>query len=205
MEILYKGDIKEKRLLTMNESNSFFSGDWLGAFLIIAVLFNGGFGGFGNNATAAALNQADLNAALASQTNQQTLENIMLSSANNNYEALKNTQDQTMLLVSQNNTNLINGIQNFNQLSNLVTNGFNTVNQNMCNGFNGVQQSIADLGYKMDQCCCSIKTALLENRLADAQQELANARDQANNSAQSAYLLSQLGKFVINAPAAAGA
>ena len=191
----------------MNENNgSFFSGDWLGAFLIIAVLFNGGFGGFGgNNAMAAqALTQADLNAALANQTNQQTLENIMLSSANNNYETLKNTNDQTMFLSQQNNTNLINSIQGFNTVNNAITNGFNGVNQNMCNGFNSVQQSLADLSYKMDQCCCSIKTTLLENRLADAQQELANARDIANNSAQSAYLLSQLGKFVINAPAAAG-
>lgn len=189
----------------MNEnSGSFFSGDWLGAFLIIAVLFNGGFGGFGGN-NAQALTQADLNAALANQTNQQTLENIMLSSANNNYETLKNTNDQTMFLSQQNNTNLINSIQGFNTVNNAITNGFNGVNQNMCNGFNGVQQSLADLSYKMDQCCCSIKTTLLENRLADAQQELANARDIANNSAQSAYLLSQLGKFVINAPAAAGA
>lgn len=184
----------------MNENGSFFSGDWLGAFLIIAVLFNGGFGGFGggNAATAAALTQADLNAALASQTNQATLENIMLSSANNNYETLKNTNEQTMFLSQQNNTNLINGIQNFNQISSQITNGFNTVNQNMCNGFNGVQQSIADLGYKMDQCCCSIKTTLLENRLADAQAALANAQDRANNSEQSQYILSQLGKFVIN-------
>ena len=75
----------------------------------------------------------------------------------------------------------------------------------MCNGFNGVQQQLAQLGYQMDKCCCDIKTQILENRLADAQSELANARDIANNSAQSAYLLSQLGKFVINAPATAAA
>lgn len=30
----------------MNSTSSFFGSDWLGAFLIIAVLF-GGFGGFG--------------------------------------------------------------------------------------------------------------------------------------------------------------
>jgi hypothetical protein len=190
----------------MNENGGFFSGDWLGAFLIIAVMFggfNGGFGWGGNAALAGAVTQADVQGMINAQTNQATLENIMLSSANNNYETLKNTNDQTMFLSQQNNTNLINGIQNMNQLSNQITNGFNTVNQNMCNGFNGVQQSIADLGYKMDQCCCSIKTTLLENRLADAQSALANAQDIANNSAQSAYILSQLGKFVPNAPAAA--
>ena len=189
----------------MNESNSFFNGEWLGAFLIIAVLFNGGFGGFGNNAAAAAMTQADVQGMINAQTNQATLENIMLSSANNNFENLKATQDQTMFLSQQNNTNLINGIQNFNQLSNLVTNGFNGVNQNMCNGFNQVNQNLANLGYQMDRCCCEIKTQMLQDRLADTQAALANAQDIANNSAQSAYLLSQLGKFVINAPAAATA
>ena len=192
----------------MNENGSFFSSDWLGAFLIIAVLF-GGFGGFGfgggNAAAAAAITQADVQAMINAQSNQATLENIMLSSANNNYESLKNTQDQTMFLANQNNTNLINAIQGFNTVNTGMVSGFNSVNQNMCNGFNSVQQSLADLGYKMEQCCCSIKTTLLENRLSDAQTALANAQDIANNSAQSQYLLGQLGKFVINAPATATA
>ena len=191
----------------MNENGSFFSSDWLGAFLIIAVLF-GGFGGFGfggNAAAAAALTTADVQSMINAQTNQSTLENIMLSSANNNYENIKNTADQTMFLSQQQNTNLINAIQGFNQLSSQVTNGFNSVNQGICNSTAALQQSIADLGYKMESCCCSIKTQMLENRLADAQSALANAQDIANNSAQSAYLLGQLGKFVINAPAAAGA
>lgn len=187
----------------MNENGSFFSSEWLGAFLIIAVLFGGGFGGFGfgggNAMAAAALTQADVQSMINAQSNQATLENIMLSSANNNYEALKTVQDQTMFLSNQNNTNLVNAIQGFNSVTNGMTNGFNTVNQNLM----GLQQSIADLGFKMETCCCSIKTQMLENRLADTQAALANAQDVANNSQQSQYLLSQLGKFVINAPAAA--
>lgn len=189
----------------MNENGGFFSGDWLGAFLIIAVMF-GGFGGFGfggNAATAAALTTADVQSMINAQTNQNTLENIMLSSANNNYENIKNTADQTMFLSQQSNTNLINAIQGFNAVSGQITNGFNSVNQGICNSTAALQQSIADLGYKMESCCCSIKTQMLENRLADAQAALSNAQDIANNSAQSAYLLGQLGKFVINAPAAA--
>lgn len=189
----------------MNENGGFFSGDWLGAFLIIAVMF-GGFGGFGfggNAATAAALTTADVQSMINAQTTQNTLENIMLSSANNNYENLKATQDQTTFLAQQNSNNLINAIQGFNTVSGQMTNGFNTINQGICNSTAALQQSIADLGYKMDQCCCSIKTTMLENRLADAQAALSNAQDIANNSAQSAYLLGQLGKFVINAPAAA--
>lgn len=189
----------------MNENGGFFSGDWLGAFLIIAVMF-GGFGGFGfggNAATAAALTTADVQSMINAQTTQNTLENIMFSSANNNFENLKATQDQTTFLAQQNSNNLINAIQGFNAVSGQMTNGFNTINQGICNSTAALQQSIADLGYKMDQCCCSIKTTMLENRLADAQAALSNAQDIANNSAQSAYLLGQLGKFVINAPAAA--
>lgn len=96
----------------MNENGSFFSSDWLGAFLIIAVLF-GGFGGFGfgGNAATAAITQADVQSMINAQSTQNALEGIMLSSANNNYEALKSTQDQTMFLSNQNNTNLINAIQ----------------------------------------------------------------------------------------------
>lgn len=187
----------------MNENGGFFSGDWLGAFLLIAIMF-GGFGGFGfggNAATAAALTTADVQSMINAQTTQNTLENIMLSSANNNFENLKATQDQTTFLAQQNSNNLINAIQGFNAVSGQMTNGFNTINQGICNSTAALQQSIADLGYKMDQCCCSIKTTMLENRLADAQAALSNAQDIANNSAQSAYLLGQLGKFVINAPA----
>lgn len=186
----------------MNENGGFFSGDWLGAFLIIAVMFGGFNGGFGvNNAAAAALTQADVQAMINAQTNQATLENIMLSSANNNLENMKSTSDQTMFLSNQNNANLINAIQGFNTVTNQMTNGFNSVNQGICNGTAAIQQSISDLGYKMDQCCCSIKTMMLENRLSDAQTALANAQDRANNSEQSQYLLSVLGKFVPNAPA----
>jgi hypothetical protein len=95
-------------------------------------------------------------------------------------------------MMNQNNTNLLAAI-----------NGFNAVTQNMTSGFNSVNQNIADLGYKMDQCCCSIKTLMLENRLQDVQTALANAQNVAVNAEQSQYILSQLGSFVPKAAAAA--
>ena len=168
----------------MSENGSFFGSDWLGAFLIIAVLF-GGFGGFGfgnNGAGAAAM---DINGALANQSQMEALGAIQLSSANNNYETAQLINNQTNAMLSQNNSNLINAIQ-----------GFNTTNQNIISGFNSVNQNIANLGYKMEECCCSIKTMMLENRLQDSQQALADARNQAVNASQSQYLLSQLGHFV---------
>ena len=172
----------------MTENSSFFGSDWLGAFLIIAVLF-GGFGGFGFGGGNAAV---DVNAAINNQTVQQGIQSVLLSSANNNYETARLIDNQTMYMTNQNNTNLLSAI-----------NGFNAVNQSIASGFNSVNQNIANLGYKMDECCCSIKTMLLENRLQDTQIALQNAQNQAVNAEQSAYLLSQMGKWVANAPATA--
>lgn len=171
----------------MENSGSFFGSDWLGAFLIIAVLF-GGFGGFGfgGNGAAAAY---DVNAAINNQTVQQGLQNILLSSANNNYETARLIDNQTMFMTNQNNTNMLTAI-----------NGFNATSQQISSGFNSVNQNIANLGYKMDECCCAIKTMLLENRLQDTQIALQNEQNKAINAEQSAYLLSVMGKWVANAP-----
>lgn len=164
----------------MTENSSFFGSDWLGAFLIIAVLF-GGFGGFGFGGGNAAI---DVGAAINNQTIQQALGAIQLSSANNNYETARLISDQNMSMMSQNNANLLTAI-----------NGFNSVTQNIANGFNSVNQNIANLGYKMEECCCGIKTMLLENRLQDTQIALQNAQNVAVNAEQSQYLLSQMGRW----------
>ena len=178
----------------MENNGTFFGSDWLGAFLIIAVLF-GGFGGFGfgGNGAAAAV---DVNAAINNQTVQQGLQNILLSSANNNYETARLIDNQTMFMTNQNNTNMLTAINGFNATSQQITGGFNSVNQNLASGFNSVNQNIASLGYKMDECCCAIKTMLLENRLQDTQIQLQNQQNIAVNAQQSQYLLSQLGTFV---------
>ena len=177
----------------MGDSTS-FGGEWLFAFLVIAVLFGGGGFGFGGgNAAMAGLAttaevQNSINSAFASQNAQ----NILLSSANNNYETARLIDNQTMAMMNTQNSNLINAIQGYNSLGATVQNGFSSVNQ-----------SIANLGYKMDECCCSIKTMLLENRLQDTQLALQDAQNKAVNAEQSAYLLNVMGKWVANAPATA--
>lgn len=173
--------------------DSSFNGGWIFAFLIIAVIFGwgGGLGG-GNANVAAYATMADVNSAINNQSTQQALAAIQLSSANNNYETARLIDAQTMAMTNQNNTNLLTAI-----------NGYNSVAQSLATGFNSVNQNIADLGYKMESCCCSIKTMLLENRLQDTQQALADARNVAVNQAQSEFLLGTMGKWVANAPAAA--
>ena len=159
--------------------NAFMGGEWIFAFLIIAVLFGGGGFGFGGNSTAATI--ADINASNAWQTSQLNQQSILTSSMNNNYETSRLISDQTQTYLNQNNSNLLAAI-----------NGFNSTNQAIAAGFAQTAQSIADLGYRMDRCCCEIKTQMLQDRLQDTQFALQNANDIANNASQSMYLISQL-------------
>ena len=160
-------------------------GGWIWAFLIIALIFNGGM--FGNGGSSEALSNQ-----IATGFNNQQLSQIALSSANNNYETARLISDQNMLMMEQNNSNLVNAIQ-----------GFNAVNQNISAQGSGIQASIAALNANLNECCCSIKTMLLENRLQDTQIALQNAQNIAVNAEQSQYLLGQLGKWVANPPATA--
>ena len=175
----------------MTENGSFFGSDWLGAFLIIAILFGGGFGGLGNRAPMPNLaTVTDVNTAITNQSTQAGLQNVLLSSANNNYETARLVENQTMQLMNQNNTNLINAIQ-----------GFNNLGQQIMNQTNTLGSKLDQLGFQMESCCCSIKTLIKDNQIADLTNQLNNANNVAVNSAQSQYLLSQMGKWVANAPA----
>lgn len=175
----------------MNESSM---GGWLFVLIIIVVLLGAGGGGLfgGNNAALAGYATAtDVTNAINSAFSQQNSQNILLSSANNNYETARLIDNQSMAMMNQNNSNLLAAI-----------NGFNATNQAIANGFNSVNQNIANLGYKMDECCCSIKTMMLENRLQDTQIALQNQQNIAVNQNQTEYLLSVMGSW---APKAATA
>lgn len=166
--------------MNSNGGSSFFGSDWLGAFLIIAILFGGGLGWGGNRGPAPATTEY-VQAAIDNQSIQGGLRDILLSSANNNYETAQLIGSQTRDLMNMNYTNQINVVQ----------------------GFNAIQQSLSQLGYQMDQCCCSIKTQMLQDKYDETLRELAKAQTDASNAAQSAYLLSVMGKWVANPAATA--
>ncbi len=129
---------------TMNESTNFMSNDWLGAFLIIAILFGGGFGGFGGNRGGVMPNLAttqDVNEAVNNNAIQSSLQNALLSSANNNYETAQLITNQTMQMMNQENTNMINLIQGYNNLGAQITNQTNVLGS-----------KLDQLGYQMEQC-----------------------------------------------------
>lgn len=168
-------------LALLDNRNDMFGGG--GAFfwiLALLVLAGGGFGfgGGGRGPMPDVATKEFVQDAVNNQATQTGLRDILLSSANNNYETAQLIMGQSNQMMQQNNTNLINAIQGFNQLG----------------------QKIDQLGYHMDQCCCEIKTQMLQDRLSDAQAALVAAQGNISNANQSQYILSQLGRFVAWTP-----
>ena len=169
----------------MNESS--FGGGWMFVLVILVVLFGmGGFGGgYGNNAAMAGFATiSDVNSIVNNQSLQNSLNSALLSSNNNNYETSQLINNQTATMLATQNNNLVNAIQGFNQIS-----------SNLQNGFANVSAQISDLGYRMENCCCSIKTMMLENRLQDTQARLVASENANAIFSQNQYLLSQLGTY----------
>ena len=146
-------------------------GDWIGVFLIVAVLFGGnGFFGGGD----------DYRYAIDNQTTQNGIRDVLLSSANNNYETAMQIAGQNLLNEQQRSADQINIIQGFNQLS----------------------SALAGISNQLSTCCCDIKTTLLQSQYDEALRDLNKAQAEAIAQAQSQYLLGVMGKWVANAPAA---
>ena len=124
-------------------------------------------------------------AGFANQATQSQLQQIALSSANNNYETARLIQTQTSELANQNNTNLINAIQ-----------GFNQVNLGIQNQTNVITQMLQQLQAKLDSCCCEIKTQMLQDKLVDTQAQKVALQNDISNYNQSQYILGQMGRFV---------
>ena len=177
------------------DSSAFGEGSWIFGLIVLLGLFSGfNGGGFGGNnaAMTGMATIADVNAANAAQTSQLNQQSILLSSANNNYEMSRQLADQNMFMANQNNANATNILQ-----------GFNALQMQIANQTSTISSKLDALGFNMEQCCCSIKTMIKDNQIADLQNQLNNANNIAVNSAQSQYLLGQMGKWVANASATA--
>ena len=182
----------------MTEETNFGGGAmWFIALLIL--LFGGGIGGFGNRGPMPnVVTQEQFQEGLNNNLVQSQLQQIALSSANNNYETAQLINGQTNALMQQNNTNLINAIQ-----------GFNQVNLTIQNQTNVLAQQLQALYSKMDTCCCEIKTQMLQDKYEATQNQLLAARNDISNYNQSQYILGQMGRYVAwagsGSQAAAGA
>jgi len=166
--------------MEMNGSNLL----WFFAFLFLAGGGNGFFGARPPMGPPPAT-QSDVTEAVNNQSIQQQLNSLGIATANNNFEMAKQFMDQNLSMQSQNNTNLINIIQGFNNLSQQI------MSQNA-----GLSQKIDQLGFKMESCCCDIKTQMLQNRLDDANATIVKQQTEISNQNQTNTILNQLGRWV---------
>ena len=162
------------------ENSMFF---WIFALMLLPGIGGGRFAGPGPQGDY--VTQAELTAGLNNQATQAQLQQIALSSANNNFETAQLINQQTDLMIQQQNAAQINAIQ-----------GFNAINLNITNLVNGLSNKVDQAIYQLEQCCCSIKTQMLQNRLADKTAELTAAQSAINNAAQTQTILSQMGRWV---------
>ena len=161
------------------------AGFWIFALLLLS---NGGFGGFGGNRPGF-VTEGELAASQNSQTQQLQLNNLTQQVSDNKFAVAQAISQQTAELQAQNNANMINAIQGFNNLGLQITNQTNVLSS-----------QIQNLSAQMNQCCCEIKTQMLQDRLADANAKIVAQQAELSNAQQSQYILSQLGRFVAWTP-----
>ena len=150
-------------------------GGWLIVFVILILLFSGGnfFGGRTENVEAIVQN------AIAAQSTSTGLRDILLSSANNNYETAMQIAGQNLLNAQQHSADQVNILQ----------------------GFNAIQAALAGISSQLGTCCCDIKSTLLQNNYDAALRELTKVQTENAVKTQIDYLLGVSGKWVAN-PAA---
>lgn len=168
-------------LALMKDNGLGGSGSGLIFILAIFFLMFGGGGMWGRGPAPDVATQGQVNYGFQNQQLQQ----IALSSANNNYETAQLIHAQTNEMLQQNNTNLINAIQ-----------GFNQVNLNLQNQTNVLAQQIQAIDAKLSACCCDIKTQMLQNRYEDERAANVALRNDISNYQQSQYILGQTGRWV---------
>lgn len=180
-------EMSNAEVALLDRNDGMFGGNAMFFWVFALLLLNNGF--FGGNVNGNYVTQADMTAGFNNQQTQSQLQQIALSSANNNYETAQLISNQTNQMLQQNNTNLINAIQ-----------GFNSVNQSIATQTGALSQQLQALSAQLNECCCSIKTQMLEDRLSNTQLALASAQNTISNDNQSQYILSQLGRFVAWTP-----
>lgn len=163
---------------------------WVWFFMLMFLAGGNGFGYGGGNGNL--VTQSELTNQLNAQAQNAQLQQIALSSANNNYETAQQMFGLQSTLMNQNNANLINAIQGFNQLQQSIN----------VQGV-GIMNAIQQLGDHLDRCCCEIKTQMLQDRLSDAQRDLVTANGQISNANQTQTILGTMGKWVANPAATA--
>lgn len=150
----------------MMATNSMFNDGGIIILLLFFLFMGGSWGG----ETAKASQVYD---ATAQQSTTNSLNDIKSAVTSSTYE----------------NANLINGINN--NLNNIG----NNIVTNMTHNYDQISAQINNLGYQMSQCCCDLKSQMLNDKYETVVRELNNAGNIISNQTQTQTLLSNMGRW----------
>ena len=160
------------------DHDGFLEGNGIIILILFFLIF--GFGGWGNNGNGNL--SADMQRGFDTQAVISKLDGLTTGLCDTAYENAR--------LIEQN----------------TVTNmqGFNQTQMGMMQGFNGVQESINNLSHQMEQCCCNLKTQMMQDKYDTLNRDYQQALGAINNAAQTQNILNSLGRYVTNPPCPVG-
>lgn len=166
--------------------DGFLEGNGIIILILFFLIFGFGGGAWGSNQQGT---QAEVQRGFDTQAIISKLDGITNGLCSSSYE---NAQ-----LINQMN---MNQMQNANQTQMAMMNGFNGVNSSLCQGFGGVQESINNLSHQMEQCCCDLKTQMMQDKYDALKTQYDQSLQAISNSVQTHNILSQLGRYYTNPP-----
>ena len=160
------------------DHDGFLEGNGIIILILFFLIF--GFGGWGNNGNGNL--SADMQRGFDTQS--------IISKLDGLNSGLCDTAYENARLIEQN----------------TVTNmqGFNQTQMGMMQGFNGVQESINNLSHQMEQCCCNLKTQMMQDKYDELNRDYQQALGAITNATQTQNILSSLGRYVTNPPCYGG-
>lgn len=178
MDNMTLSDIAAVMPKTTTDHDGFLEGNGIIILILFFLIF--GFGGWGNNGNGNL--SADMQRGFDTQS--------IISKLDGLSSGLCDTAYENARLIEQN----------------TVTNmqGFNQTQMGMMQGFNGVQESINNLSHQMEQCCCNLKTQMMQDKYDTLNRDYQQALGAITNATQTQNILSSLGRYVTNPPCYGG-
>ena len=178
MDNMTLSDIAAVMPKNTTDHDGFLEGNGIIILILFFLIF--GFGGWGNNGNGNL--SADMQRGFDTQS--------IISKLDGLSSGLCDTAYENARLIEQN----------------TVTNmqGFNQTQMGMMQGFNGVQESINNLSHQMEQCCCNLKTQMMQDKYDALDRDYQQALGAITNATQTQNILSSLGRYVTNPPCYGG-
>lgn len=178
MDNMTLSDIAAVMPKNTTDHDGFLEGNGIIILILFFLIF--GFGGWGNNGNGS--QSADMQRGFDTQS--------IISKLDGLSSGLCDTAYENARLIEQN----------------AVTNmqGFNQTQMGMMQGFNGVQESINNLSHQMEQCCCNLKTQMMQDKYDNLNRDYQQALGAITNATQTQNILSSLGRYVTNPPCYGG-